>query len=188
MDKTSLGFTKCDKYSSGEWDLVDFEEQGRFGFVNDPNCADGGSAGCQESWTRDGFPGPVYFTNPFAFTPNPADRIPSNPGLGSSGGIAGGSGFRDALSSLPGKTIQIPVTEWLVKDAPTFPEDRFGLVGVMTVKVCSTFAKRSEYRDPNFSTADCDKLVTSGCRPRVHQRVDVVAGRQGPLRNVGTTA
>ena len=42
---------------------------------DDPNCSNGGSAGCQALWMSSGYYGRVYVPNPSPFVTDPATRV-----------------------------------------------------------------------------------------------------------------
>ena len=165
MDHDDVGLTgECEKSATGDWNILNFEEQGLYGFFDDPACPGGGSAQCQAAWTLDGFPLGVYFQNPAAYTSTSAARTdPSDPGIGASGGIAGGSAFITALESLPGKTVSIPVVDWFSGDkvAGTNVGDRFGLTSVVSVEVCAVrYGKGPDVKVANPAPGVCAGRLT----------------------------
>ncbi|MCZ3387875.1 MAG: pilus assembly protein TadG-related protein [Actinomycetia bacterium] len=123
----------CGAGAPGQWGFTNFLDQGSFGTYNDagapaynPNetCtpgspSSGGNAGCQSSWTADGYGGPVYF-------PNPA--------LGGNTGLANSSTWRASFDDLVNKTILLPVADRYT-DGPGI--DRLNVTGVVAVVVCS---------------------------------------------------
>jgi hypothetical protein len=132
----------CGTASSGDWGFTNFLEQGGFGEFNDSgapaynpdetcaggNANSGSNAGCQSSWTADGYGGPVYF-------PNAA--IGGDTGLGGNTGLANSSAWRSAFDDLVDKTILLPVAD-RYQNGPGI--DRLNVTGVVAVVVCS--AKR----------------------------------------------
>lgn len=162
MDKVGVGFTgECDKDAGGQWDIVDFTDQGYFGTFTDPSCPpSGNNAQCQAAWMLNGFSGPVYFKNPRAYTTDPSTRTDAaDPGLSGNSGIASGNAFIDSLKQLPGRVIQVPVVDWLSSEkvGSTSVGPRFGLTGVITVKVCaSQYGSTGSYTtDPAPTAGDC---------------------------------
>ena len=175
LDKEDLGAlpppapVACSKVSAGQWDVVNFLDQGAYGTQSDP-CAggspqSGGNGQCQADWLANGFQGPVYLPNPQAYVNDPALRTDSaDPGLLGNSGISSSNAFKDALDNIPGKVIQLPVVDWLsnAKVAGKQVGDRFGLVGVVTVRVCATYDKNLEHVASGLSAADCGGYLTPG--------------------------
>jgi Flp pilus assembly protein TadG len=133
----------CGSAASGAWGFANFLDQGTayglFNNASDPayypgeTCASsgggaassGGNAGCQSSWILSGYGGPVYI-------PNTATS--ASTGLGGSSGLSNSSAYRDAMNSLVGQIIDLPVATAFL-DVPG--TDRLNTVGVTSVLVCS---------------------------------------------------
>ena len=127
-------------------------------------------------WTLNGFQGPVYWPNPgktapftsyirgtTTFPPPEARTSSTDPGLFSSSGVAGGNAFVDALETLPGKEIQIPVVAWLsdLKVAGSNEGRRFGLTGVVSARVCAAiYGNKSTDITKTSDPSDCDGVGT----------------------------
>lgn len=177
MDKNSLGSltgldTTCYKASSGQWDVANFLDQGYYnpasGYFSDPcaggNPQSGGNGKCQAAWLENGYGGAVYLKNPHVYVPDPALRTnAADPGLLGNSGVASSNSFRNALDTLPGKVVLIPVVDWLsnAKIGIKNVNDRFGLTGVVAVRVCATYDEQSgAHVDPSPIAGECGGYIT----------------------------
>jgi Flp pilus assembly protein TadG len=128
----------CGTAAPGNWGYVNFLDQGDYGDFNESaspiyypgeTCAgnatpSGGNANCQTAWTANGYGGRVVFPNEIADTG----------GIVANTGVANQQAYRDALKSLVGKTISLPVATFMQGSGSNA---RHNVVGVITVQVCS---------------------------------------------------
>ena len=165
MSQDTLGIdSSCNRVTAnpGQFDIVDFLDQGYYGLFADACGGNipgkgGGNAGCQDAWMESGYGGAVWLKNPHAYTKDPTSRTdPNDPGISGNSGGALDKDFRAAIDAMPGKIIQIPVMDWLSGDkVPAITGknvgDRFGLTGVVTVRVCSSIDENSNGKPyPDF--------------------------------------
>lgn len=152
----------CGISSSGNWGILNFDDQGQYnaaptGPFDDPNCANGGSAGCQALWMTTGYYDRVYVPNPSPFVTDPATRAVGRPGLSGSTGQGVGSQFKTALESMPGKVISLPVAQWVSDPGANA---RFGITGIVSVRVCAVRSQNSYITDPAPRAGECDNAVS----------------------------
>lgn len=152
----------CGISASGNWGILNFDDQGQYnaaptGPFDDPYCAAGNSATCQALWMSTGYYDRVYVPNPSPWVPNPANRVAGQPGLGGSTGQGVGNAFRTALESMPGKTISLPVAQWVSGPGNNA---RFGITGIVSVRVCAVRSQNSYITDPAPPAGACDNAVS----------------------------
>jgi Flp pilus assembly protein TadG len=152
----------CGISSAGNWGILNFDDQGQYnaaptGPFDDPNCSSGGSATCQALWMSTGYYDRVYVPNPSPFVTDPALRAVGRPGLAGSTGQGVGNAFKTALESMPGKVISLPVAQWV---AGPGNNARFGITGIVSVRVCAVRSQNSYITDPAPRAGECDNAVS----------------------------